>query len=249
MHKSQSDMTTIKRRRPVPRTLIAGGAMLLPAGLLQLCARKCPGFGQWYAVEIYPLITGTLGRFIGYFPFSVVEFGLYGLILLCLIFLARNLKRPAKLLCSAFCLASALALVFTLNCGINYYRLPFSAHSGLEIQKSSTEELYSLCSYLVDQINSTEEKMSAVSPYEGQTRETPPPTFGMLYDYGTEARAAMEGLGDEFPELGGFYPPQGPPGIAHSLRPAVVRHLLALHGGGQLQPGDAPLQHPPHPLP
>ena len=206
MHKLQSDKTITKRRRRIPRTFIAGSAMLLSTGLLQLSARGCPGFGQWYAVRIYPLITGTLGRFIGLFPFSVVEFGLYCLILLCLVFLARNFRRPLKLLGSAFCLVSALALVFTLNCGINYYRLPFSAHSGLEIRKSSAEELYSLCGYLVDQINRTEEKMSVLSPYEGQTAETPPPTFGMLNSYGEEARAAMEGLGEEFPELGGFYP-------------------------------------------
>lgn len=175
MHLPHSPNTSNRRRflRLSPWT--AGGTLLLAAALLQLAARKFTGFAQWYAVTVYPLIVGTLGRLTGLFPFSVVEIGLYALILFCLFCLIRNFRRPAKLLSGAFLIASALAFVFTVNCGINYYRKPFSAGSGLTIRKSSTEELYTLCSYLVDQVCAAKDDLDALSPYEGQTNATPGP--------------------------------------------------------------------------
>lgn len=206
MHLPHSPNTSNRRRflRLSPWT--AGGTLLLAAALLQLAARKFTGFAQWYAVTVYPLIVGTLGRLTGLFPFSVVEIGLYALILFCLFCLIRNFRRPAKLLSGAFLIASALAFVFTVNCGINYYRKPFSAGSGLTIRKSSTEELYTLCSYLVDQVCAAKDDLDALSPYEGQTNATPRPTLSGLNRYGASGREAMEHLGELFPDLDGFYP-------------------------------------------
>ena len=206
MHLAHSPNTSNRRRflRLSPWT--AGGTLLLAAALLQLAARKFTGFAQWYAVTVYPLIVGTLGRLTGLFPFSVVEIGLYALILFCLFCLIRNFRRPAKLLSGAFLIASTLAFVFTVNCGINYYRKPFSADSGLTIRKSSTEELYALCSYLVDQVCAAKGDLDALSPYEGQTTATPGPTLSGLNRYGTSGRKAMEQLGELFPDLDGFYP-------------------------------------------
>lgn len=206
MHLAHSPNTSNRRRflRLSPWT--AGGTLLLAAALLQLAARKFTGFAQWYAITVYPLIVGTLGRLTGLFPFSVVEIGLYALILFCLFCLIRNFRRPAKLLSGAFLIASTLAFVFTVNCGINYYRKPFSAGSGLTIRKSSTEELYSLCSYLVDQVCAAKDDLDALSPYEGQTTATPGPTLSGLNRYGTSGRKAMEQLGELFPDLDGFYP-------------------------------------------
>lgn len=206
MHLPHSPNTSNRRRflRLSPWT--AGGTLLLAAALLQLAARKFTGFAQWYAVTVYPLIVGILGRLTGLFPFSVVEIGLYVLILFCLFCLIRNFRRPAKLLSGAFLIASALAFVFTVNCGINYYRKPFSAGSGLTIRKSSTEELYTLCSYLVDQVCAAKDDLDALSPYEGQTNATPAPTLSGLNRYGASGREAMENLGELFPDLDGFYP-------------------------------------------
>ena len=206
MHLAHSPNTSNRRRflRLSPWT--AGGTLLLAAALLQLAARKFTGFAQWYAVTVYPLIVGTLGRLTGLFPFSVVEIGLYALILFCLFCLIRNFRRPAKLLSGAFLIASTLAFVFTVNCGINYYRKPFSADSGLTIRKSSTEELYALCSYLVDQVCAAKGDLDALSPYEGQTTAPPGPTLSGLNRYGTSGRKAMEQLGELFPDLDGFYP-------------------------------------------
>ena len=89
--------STVKGR-PFPLTVLLTLVFLGAALLLQLAARKVPGFGQWYAVTIYPLITGSLGRFMGIFPFSVTELGLYLLIVLFVVSLVRSWRRPLKIL-------------------------------------------------------------------------------------------------------------------------------------------------------
>lgn len=194
----------------VPLTLVFLGAALL----LQLAARKVPGFGQWYAVTIYPLITGSLGRFMGIFPFSVTELGLYLLIVLFVVSLVRSWRRPLKILGRLLLGASLLFFLFTVNCGINYYRQPFSALSGLTIQPSSSQELYDLCSWLVEQIQDSvrqlEDQASEENGFSGQTSREPLPSYGELLEYGRQGQLAMRRLGEEFPVLAGFYPAPKP---------------------------------------
>ena len=194
----------------VPLTLVFLGAALL----LQLAARKVPGFGQWYAVTIYPLITGSLGRFMGIFPFSVTELGLYLLIVLFVVSLVRSWRRPLKILGRLLFGASLLFFLFTVNCGINYYRQPFSSLSGLTIQPSSSQELYDLCSWLVEQIQDSvrqlEDQASEENGFSGQTSREPLPSYGKLLEYGRQGQLAMRRLGEEFPVLAGFYPAPKP---------------------------------------
>ena len=72
-----------KNKRYGSQYLVAAGiSLLLLTAVFQLSARTLPGFGTWYAHHIYPWIVGSVGRVTGLFPFSMVEMGLYGLILL-----------------------------------------------------------------------------------------------------------------------------------------------------------------------
>ena len=71
----------MREKKIIRNLFVGGGILLVPAGVLQFAARKIPGFGQWYAVTIYPWIVGIYGRICGLVPFSVVEMGLYGLVL------------------------------------------------------------------------------------------------------------------------------------------------------------------------
>lgn len=50
-----------------------GGILLAAAMILQVAARNAGGFATWYAHHIYPMLVGSIGRFFGIFPFSVVE--------------------------------------------------------------------------------------------------------------------------------------------------------------------------------
>ena len=152
---------------------------------LQLAARLVPGFGQWYAVSVYPLITGSLGRLAGLSPFCLSELGLYVLIPLIVISAFRFWRRPFILLRRACLLASALLFLFTANCGVNYYRQPFSALSGLKIRPSTKEELYDLCFGIVLEIQNSagqlKEEASGQSLIGQRARDTLP-SFRQLRD-------------------------------------------------------------------
>ena len=104
----------------------AGVIMSILSVLLSLCARKVPGFAQAYSVTIYPVLKGIFARIFGIFPFSVSEVGLYLLLLLCIFSVVKWFKTPLYLLNGAFFTASLLFFLFTINCGINYYRNSFS---------------------------------------------------------------------------------------------------------------------------
>lgn len=86
--------------------------------------------------------------------------------------------------------------LFTVNCGINYHRTPFSERAGFSPQRYKEEDLEALCRYLVEEINraakdiSLDEKGLCALP--GEVEE--------------EARKAMRAAAEEYPELGGYYP-------------------------------------------
>lgn len=174
--------------------LISGIILGLLAALLSLLARTLPGFGQFYALNVYPVFRETLGRFCSLFPFSLSEVGLYSFLLLCLIFLVRNIKRPFKLLSILIFTAGGLLLIFTLNCGINYYRNTFSQDSGILMKESSIQELYELCAWLADQANAAADQLESL--------ESAP----SLRELGETGRDSMAALGEEFPYLSGWYP-------------------------------------------
>lgn len=79
-----------KNKRYGSQYLVAAGiSLLLLTAVFQLSARTLPGFGTWYAHHIYPWIVEGVGRVTGLLPFSVVELGLYGLILLLVLDVRR----------------------------------------------------------------------------------------------------------------------------------------------------------------
>ena len=175
-----------------------GSLFLLTVGL-NLAARLVPGFAEWYAGHIYPLIVGSFARFCSLVPFSVAEILLYALLLsflagLLLILVRRlSVRRAVPVLAKT---VIALCLMFTLNCGINYHRQTFSERAGFELQESSVEELRALCEKLAEELN---EAAGAIHvDAEGH----------MMLEENVEAEAAeaMQAAAEEYPELAGYYP-------------------------------------------
>ena len=117
----------MREKKIIRNLLVSGGVLLVLAGVLQFAARKIPGFGQWYAVTIYPWIVGIYGRICGIVPFSVVELGLYGLILFFVYSVIRHYRKWREIFAGVFFTAGLLAFLYTANCGVNYYRKPFSS--------------------------------------------------------------------------------------------------------------------------
>ena len=187
------------------------GILLAVTLLLQLLARRVPGFAQWYSVTVYRLLVGTIGRITSLFPFSVVEMLLYALILSViagLFFAIRQvIKKRWKLriallriVQTALLTASVLFFSYTVGCGINYHRTAFSTEAGIVTEKSSREELIALCEALVEQINE-------VAPFVTTDGDG---CLILTQDTHAIARQAMAALGQEYEQLAGFYPdPKG----------------------------------------
>ncbi len=172
--------------------LAAGLIFLALACSLQAAARLLPGFGEWYAQGIYTMIVGIYGRICGIFPISVVEIMLYVGIIWLIWYILSHLSRPASIASALIFVTGLLAFLYTSNCGVNYYRRPFSDYLGLEIRDSSVEELYTLCEYLTEKVNETVDNYV----YERSWTLT--------------GQEAMLHLGCEYPQLSGYYPrPKG----------------------------------------
>ena len=58
-----------------------GFVLFIIAVFLQIAARNYRGFADWYTDTVYPFWVETIGKFWSFFPYSVVELLLYGLLL------------------------------------------------------------------------------------------------------------------------------------------------------------------------
>ncbi len=175
------------------------GGLLGVSLLLNLAARLWTGFAEWYAVRVYPLFVGTLGRICSVIPFSVIEVLLYlcgALLLIGAAAIGLKKLRPGQALRILFQGLLLVFFVFTLNCGINYQRIPFSERAGFVVQESTEEELIALCERLVAEINQEAQTILLDGDGHCTLEEDPAET----------AREAMKAVSLEYPELSGYYP-------------------------------------------
>ena len=162
----------------------------------QIIARNVPGFGDWYAKYVYPVLVGTIGRVTNLVPIAVVELIAYVLLLFGVYDVVRHFREGKRLIVRTLFLISCLFFLFTFNCGINYYRTPFSKTSGLQVKESSQEELISLCLQLTELINAMSAKGITGQIDGKQVR--------------AESVKAMKKLGETYPDLAGYYPDPKP---------------------------------------
>lgn len=181
-------------RNRTERLIFMGSLLLLLLFLfLQAAARWQNGFAEWYSSYIYPIFVGTVGRFFGLFPFSFAEIFLYMVLFFLFLYGIFHLKQWKKLLNRTFFLVSLFLFLFTVNCGINYYRKPFSQFTGYRTRSSTTKELEDLLGELTLQVNLAESQRT-----------------GEMVEIGHESVEAMKKLGIQHSVLAGFYPqPKG----------------------------------------
>ena len=207
------------------------GSILIAAGfILMYISRISRTFAQWYSTHIYPLWVNMTGRVMGFFAFSVSEALLYTVLLLTVLTFFRIVIRAAKK-CAAKCevkrefaawggtlyvFAGALFCLYALNCGINYHRASFSESSGIEVERYTADELKDVCLWLTGEVNGLSGKVNRDaegvmrlglkngSNSGADERETDRRAMNR------EAVRAMERLGQDYPELSGYYPnPKG----------------------------------------
>lgn len=184
-------------------------AAMLITLVLNIVPRRSTVFAEWYSTHIYPALVATVGRLMGLLPFSMYELLIVcGILLLFFVLyrtvyliLKKRFRRILTVYAKLLALLLTVAMLFTLNCGVNYHRRPFSYYSGLEIKARPSGELVELCETLIAEAN-------ALVPYIDTVEE---PGYGAIFslvntDEGTEAVRAMENLGAIYPVLSGFYP-------------------------------------------
>lgn len=210
-----------KKRKPIWKYVPA--ALVAVSLLLNLGAREVPGFADWYVQRIFPVFVESYGRFTGAVPFSVGEWMLYLGAFLTLVLVVggiafllsrkgapgfrRAYLRFAK---GYYWIFGIVCLVMTLNCFLLYQVTPMGELSGpFHIMKKEQrtyefEELAALRDYVVERANALSEE------FERDEKGY------LCYDGEAAAQAVeeMKRLGQEVPQLSGFYP--RPKGLFHS---------------------------------
>lgn len=186
----------MKRKREEQRMrdrgrYLMGAACAGTALVLLAAARKVPGFADWYTDRIYPVLVAVWGGIWGIFPFSVSEIGLYLVLLASAAGLVRCRKCLNTFLSGGVMLAGVLLLLYSANCGVNYYSTPFSQYLPYEREEYTEEELERLLIYLTEQVNRYRDQAGTQLTAE---------------EYGKEGMTAMKALGEIYPCLSGFYP-------------------------------------------
>lgn len=193
------------------RQIIFWGGLFLFTAAFQLAARQVPGVAEGYAVTVYPVLMRVIGGVADLADFAVDEVLVYLLLIgvcgyaFCGIRRIRKKQIPVfRWLRITFLRIIKLGIlwffVFTLNCGINYHRTPFSALAGLPMEASTVDELAGLCLWLTDRIGETAPRIvrqeNGLCALPKQMRE--------------KTRDAMVKLGERYPELSGWYPKAKP---------------------------------------
>lgn len=214
--------------------MVYGGIAVLTI-LLNVAAWNSSRFSDWYIAHIFPIWVGTYGRVTGLLPFSLGEWLIAaGLVLVALALLSgigwlgigvaetlRALFRGASGCRAGFCwygrfcrgfyrffawMLLIVCLIMTLNCFILYHTSTFSEHYfGEDDSEYGLEELIAVYNMVAEQCNllagAMERDETGTVLYRGSLRED-----GTLLDMADMAREMMRKLGEEYPQLDGFYP-------------------------------------------
>lgn len=176
--------------KKMPKSLIIPIILLFISAALLIASRNISGFAEWYSVNIYSVITGTLGRLSGAVPFSVAEAAVCILPFIILADFVRCLKRLRAALLHIALIASILFFMYAANCGINYHRNTFVDREALYNATFTEEQLAGFCEYIVDQLNECESS----------------PEYPQGKGLTDAARLSMNQLSEDYPSLHGYYP-------------------------------------------
>lgn len=190
---------------------IAAVSIAVPSLIILIISRHSETFTDWLCFNVYPIFSGIGSRLWGWLPFSAGEIFVILVILGALagaVLLVVRIKRSkGKRLITFFngiswlvLTASAIFLLLTLNCLVNYNRTPFSSYSGLTLREHTSEELRALTVHLIEEANQAASEV----PLTEEGRAIKPENFDEL------AISAMEKLTETYSVLDTYYPkPKG----------------------------------------
>lgn len=183
--------------------------------VIYITARFIPGAAEYvYARGLYRAYSWVMSHLTGALGFSLGEILLITVPLLLVILLiigirrsfrapkGQKLRRLGRLVSAVLAVTGVIFTWYMVACGTNYYRSEYAVFSGLEIRESGKEELYGLCSYLLEETSKARKVLTA-GQESGAVPYTSAYTPGQLAE---EAAAAMTSLGERIDVLGGYYP-------------------------------------------
>lgn len=185
--------------------------LCLPAaGSLYLLSHNSTAFAEFWARYVYRAISHVFHAVSRLFPFSAAEIIVLSLPVLAVIFLTVGVVHVVKsrgmrlfvglraFVMRPLAAASILLLVFMINCGINYSRIPFSQSAGLTVRSTVPLELQSLCIQLLESANAL--RNDCTEDADGVMCLT-----DSVCETGKKAQQAFAALGETYPALGGGY--------------------------------------------
>lgn len=219
----EKDRRISKRKTRISIVLAAVSVVLAVSG------RIAPGFAQWYGTHFYPLWVGSIGRFMGYFPFSVSEMLLYVLLAWVIWGIAKSVGRRAAgrgasdggivgkaagdrddrddkddrgARCAADCLLDLVLLAAALW-------FLYVVNCGINYHKNSFSETSGIRAneYTAEELREVCQWLTEqVSVYSGKVKRGSKGEMLLDIPAGEYAVKTMEELGREYPELAGYYP-------------------------------------------
>lgn len=195
----------MKKRYSVPLIIIA--VMVL----LNVLARFCRPFADFYVGKIFPYISAAISFLSGLLPFSLGEMltvcaavlviaGL-PLFLILLIFRKGKRRSAAAFACTlVLWIICYITVTETMNCFIMYQCTPLAEKYFPDAHQHTEEELTILYGALINKCNELSEEV----PRDENGR------FELTCDFKEEAKKAMKKAGEKYPQLRGFYPDPKP---------------------------------------
>ncbi|MDE7097823.1 MAG: DUF3810 domain-containing protein [Ruminococcus sp.] len=194
----------MKKRHLIPIIIVLLSALLTVAG------RLSRGFADFYADNIFPVISTPYAFISGLIPVSSGEIIIIaGLILvligvpvavILLIFGKKFRKKTIDVSLTVFlCVLAFVCCTESLNCFTLYGCTRFSERF-FDSKEHDNDELKQLYSILIDECNT----LAMEVPRDENNR------FALDIDYVTECQKAMKKASEQYPQLKGYYPKPKP---------------------------------------
>ena len=189
---------------------------------MYVTARFIPNAAEYvYARGIYRVYSNVMSAVTGLLPFSLAEI----LVIAAPLFFAALIPAAAVRMIvkrtgveGLKCLRLAIVLLgiifswYMLGCGTNYYRYEFSSFSGLEVKKSTADELEGLCRELAVKASEARERAAekAIAAGSMTGANEAYSSYMSLKELRNAARGSMYALADRYPVMKGYYPKPKP---------------------------------------